>query len=97
MDDLISRQAAIDVVNGIDSHFVKYIEALPSAQPEPQWIPCKREFPQNMEYVLVSDGMGVWEDRLSKHDGIWVESAVYKSDSFTWAWMPLPEPYKGES
>ena len=34
MADLISRQAAIDVVNGIDSYFVKYIEALPSAQPE---------------------------------------------------------------
>ena len=34
MDDLISRQAAIDVVKGIDSYFVKYIEDLPSAQPE---------------------------------------------------------------
>lgn len=35
MDDLISRQAAIDVVKGIDSHFVKYIEALPFVQSEP--------------------------------------------------------------
>ena len=34
MSDLISRQAAIDVVKGIDSYFVKYIEDLPSAQPE---------------------------------------------------------------
>ena len=34
MSDLIDRRAAIDVVKGIDSHFVKYIEALPSAQPE---------------------------------------------------------------
>lgn len=34
MNDLISRQAAIDVVKGIDRHFVKYIEELPSAQPE---------------------------------------------------------------
>lgn len=33
--DLIDRQAAIDVVKGIDSKFVKYIEQLPSAQPEP--------------------------------------------------------------
>ena len=31
--DTIDRQAAIDVVKGIDSHFVKYIEAVPSAQP----------------------------------------------------------------
>lgn len=35
MDNLISRQAAIDVVAGIDKFFVKYIEELPSAQPEP--------------------------------------------------------------
>lgn len=34
MNDLISRQAAIDVVKGIDSYFVKYIEELPSAQLE---------------------------------------------------------------
>lgn len=34
MSDLISRQAAIDVVRGIDKHFVKYIEDLPSAEPE---------------------------------------------------------------
>jgi hypothetical protein len=34
MDDLISRQAAIDVVKGIDRYFVRYIEELPSAQPE---------------------------------------------------------------
>ena len=32
--DLISRQAAIDIVKGIDRNFVKYIEQLPSAQPE---------------------------------------------------------------
>ena len=33
-DDVIYRQAAIDVVKGIDRNFVKYIEALPAAQPE---------------------------------------------------------------
>ena len=32
--DLISRQAAIDVVKGIDRYFVRYIEELPSAQPD---------------------------------------------------------------
>ena len=32
--DCIGRQAAIDVVKGIDRSFVKYIEELPSAQPE---------------------------------------------------------------
>ena len=41
MNDLISRQAAIDVVKGIDRSFVKYIEELPPAQPEQRWIPFK--------------------------------------------------------
>lgn len=33
--DMIYRQDAIHVVNGLDSSFVKYIEELPPAQPEP--------------------------------------------------------------
>ena len=33
--DMIYRQDAIHVVSGLDSSFVKYIEELPSAQPEP--------------------------------------------------------------
>ena len=33
--DLISRQAAIDIVSGIDRHFVKYINELPSVTPKP--------------------------------------------------------------
>ena len=37
MSDLIDRQAAIDVVKGIDSYFAKYIEEIPSAHPETQW------------------------------------------------------------
>lgn len=32
--DTIDRQAAINVVKGIDRSFVKYIEELPPAQPE---------------------------------------------------------------
>ena len=34
MDDLISRKSAIEIVKGIDGHFAKYIEELPSAEPE---------------------------------------------------------------
>lgn len=33
-EDAISRQAAINVVSGIDRHFVKYIKELPSATPK---------------------------------------------------------------
>ena len=63
MDDLISRQAAIDAVNkNRDSVFrdsVHYegavydISNLPSAQPELRWIPCSERLPED-EYVLIS-------------------------------------------
>ena len=64
-DDTISRQAAIDVVKGIDSGFVKYIEQLPSAQPE--IIKCrecthhKDELP-GMVYCPIIVGGWVGED-----------------------------------
>ena len=31
MSDLISRDAALEVINGIDSYFAKYIDAIPAA------------------------------------------------------------------
>ena len=40
MRELIDRQAAIDVVSGIDSHFVKYIQDIPSIEAKPV-IHCK--------------------------------------------------------
>ena len=53
-EDTISRQAAIDVVKGIDRSFVKYIEELPSAQPE--IIRCKDcKWKQGAECVRFAD------------------------------------------
>ena len=57
MSDLISRQAAIDAIRASTSKYtgfmememytdddaVEAIEALPSAQPEQQWIPCSEK------------------------------------------------------
>ena len=61
MNDLISRQAAIDALDGLhyndreDWCFVlDTIEHLPSAQPEPQWIQCSERLPETDEFVLVS-------------------------------------------
>ena len=58
MDDLISRQAAIDVVKGIDRSFVKYIEELPPAQPDTEKI-CARikaeAIKRNVEYMKHGD------------------------------------------
>ena len=60
MDDLISRQAAIDAVMGqppephYPSWYAAQIEKLPPAQPEPQWIPVSERLPETEEFVLAS-------------------------------------------
>ena len=103
MSDLISRQAAIDVVNGIDSYFTKYIKELPSAQPEKRWIPCSERLPDDVEigeeYPTVvfctSDGavyVGGYEHYLG---GKWWYMDTWEDEAKgVIAWMPLPEPYK---
>ena len=117
MEDLISRQAAIDalvtprIYDVYDSYWngrnkqhqedIDAIKALPSAQPEPNWIPCrwhteKENLPQECKSVLVCV-KGNWGYQIG---------VSYRTDYNRWegfgrvnviAWMPLPEPWKGDN
>ena len=61
MSDLITRQAAIDAINkafervfawdGTGPLGDKVLENVPSAQPEPQWIPCSERMPEEHEWL----------------------------------------------
>ena len=59
-DDLISRQAAIDVADAVwsvtgDKNVAKVwdqIKDLPSAQPEQRWIPCSERLPEERDWYL---------------------------------------------
>lgn len=105
MDDLISRQAAIEAFDGakVDEQdcteydigyndgidfAVSRLSVLPSAQ---QWMPCSKGLPKKDGdyYVTTHDGQIT---RLLFIKGLseeyWMQCAT--------AWMPLPEPYKGE-
>lgn len=69
-----------------------------SAQPEPQWIPCSERLPEVDESVLVTtewnDISIAWRTGINEwliHEG----NTNATTDDIT-AWMPLPEPYKGE-
>ena len=50
MDDLISRQAAIDAFGLSEKAEIQdVLEGLPSAQPEPRWIPCSERLPEEKD------------------------------------------------
>lgn len=126
MDDLISRQAAIDKADSLYrdtkndecymitgyNHAISDIRAilksLPSAQPEQQWIPCSERLPEE-DYVLISKkpskisgdkwcvaiAIRMTDPRSGKVNWRDTGFGVIQDDKVL-AWMPLPEPYKGE-
>lgn len=66
-----------------------------------KWIPCSERLPKKPEIDGDSDGYIVQTRRVAQPfigywDGReWTDEEVYVVDEVI-AWMPLPEPYKGE-
>lgn len=115
-DDTISRAAAINVVRTAKSkgEAHRMLVQLPSAQPEPQWIPCSERMPEEKDagilkklgtnkrsdYVIAT--VDVKGERMTvtacTYDGVWHWDMKYAFPDFkVVAWMPLPEPYKGDN
>lgn len=108
MDDTISRQDAIDVLHEyfdgmLDTDTVcpadiyGLFECIPSAQPEPHWIPwCSGKFPEESGCYIVTayDGSGsrVTFAKYQKRLKRW-ELTGARAYWRVLAWMPLPEPY----
>ena len=90
MSDTIDRQAAIEIVDRYDkSHMILKgkpmlgaasivieLEALPSAQPEQRWIPCKERLPEEGQLVLTTIR---GTDVISVEDGETLEDAIDRS------------------
>ena len=110
MNNLISRKALCDyALNQKDKSVTPNdIMRFPSAQPEQRWIPCEHELPEDYTDVLVwfeyfrygdynclyqTYGIGSYNTEydlwMINHETGWHKLRVI-------AWMPLPEPYRGE-
>lgn len=90
MDRVISLKAAIDALDMIgsvdtdaDREYAREVfMSLPSAQ---QWIPGNERIPEGLIIVQFNDG---------DFDLLQFPTAYRRKDIV--AWMPLPEPWKGE-
>ena len=108
--DCISRQAAIDAANRTDYNglavedvckvtdaVVEEIKRLPSAQPEPHWIPCSERLPKKEGFYLVTLGYKHGAEtniRYFKIENGKCYWSIWGNENIT-AWMPKPEPFKG--
>lgn len=112
MSDMIDRQAAIDALERCKEVYLNNLPTLvykedvrqavmqlPSAQPEQRWILCSERLPDVAQRVLLSGHGQVMVGMLHSFGKYSLEptgiSYVYPKDDIE-AWMPLPEPYKGE-
>lgn len=111
MSDLIDRQKAIDALiaegRDVDSRYleseriihesdaVESIAMLPSAQPEPRWIPCSERLPDEYGRYLTTHACSLaYEVRTN----VWVNrdpSYWLFGEGPVIAWMEMPKPYKG--
>jgi len=81
------------------------LEQMPSAQPEQRWIPCSERLPNLYEYTknnglfIVSDGnrsYSEWYNIYDKRRFGEPTMSGFRIDYAVTAWMPLPEPWRGE-
>ena len=104
MQDLISRQAAIDAVmdlpnteNGYSDAYdkariISLIEDIPPVIPKRQtgeWIPCGERLPEAGVTVLVSSDHGHVYTSCFRH-------GEFEYGGNAIAWMPLPPSYQGD-
>lgn len=105
--DYISRQAAIDLLCRAlhyaysEDYAVTQAFELPSTEPEQRWIPCSERLPESGVPVLISHVGFVTEDFLDIDELLggeyfWNSGISLDEELNNLAWMPLPEPWKGE-
>ena len=103
MDDLISRQDAIDAIHKVkitpnemifDAIKKAQEEEVKQIESESGWIPCSERLPEYGHPVLWCNENGsVFVSAITvKTDHSWAIGKRHRASNVI-AWMPLPEPY----
>lgn len=103
MSDYISREAAIAYIDRAISEWsedketaMDCLKNMPSAQPEPQWIPMSEREPEFGNYLTTFREKATGKVDVAI-DLYWSGGWDDDGDKFeTIAYMQLPEPYKGD-
>ena len=90
-NDIISRQAVIELIERMKPYhqeaddIAEMIANMPSAQPEPMWIPCSERLPENIRPVIVTwkntDPASYYQYIVGKH---FTGTACYKNGKWYW-------------
>ena len=91
------NRASHTTMQGAKMMFERAAEAL-SEGIQPHWIPCSERLPDEFgEYLVTKKAIG-WncEEYNSNDIAYFYNEGFHKADKVL-AWMPLPEPYGGES
>ena len=102
MRDLISRQAAIEAMDGfnacgyVEEPFERLEKALKEIPPAQQWIPCSERLPEATGVYIVTCNIynGDKVDGVTATWSYWRRNEWMMKDVL--AWMPLPKPYGGD-
>ena len=101
MSDLIERQAVLEAVNDCGICIQKILD-IPPAEPERKWIPVTEALPKDMDRLLATIVRSDGSKRV--RSGHYYKGLFMMDNGDTWnemdkeilAWMPLPEPWRGE-
>jgi len=87
-------------------YIIDTIDDVPTVKPEPHWIPCSERLPQDEDYdetfavTIQCEHVDGWDDYVTGYADWtphgWDIQSYYLGQIKVTAWMPLPEPWKGE-